>query len=58
MAGMPLAELLRCAVDIAQATLGTPGALAQPTLPWHGRTGYREGVAPVLLARLISGVVT
>jgi len=56
MAGMPLAELPRCAVDIAQATLATPGALAQPTLPWHGRAGYREKVAPVLLARLIAAV--
>jgi len=56
MSGMLLAELPRCAVDIAQATLGTPSALAQPTLPWHGSAGYRERVAPVLLARLIAGV--
>lgn len=53
MSGMLLAELPRCAVDIAQATLG---ALAPPTLPWHGRAGYRERVAPVLLARLIASV--
>ena len=52
--GLALSDLARSADDLAaQAFRGTPPM----TVAWSGTPGYRERVAPVVLARLIREVV-